>query len=1342
MALRPFANSIHHCIKYLSSLGYDGALMRRFLLEDEVEIEEEAQPIVLSIVVVQIALVDTLQALNITPEGIVGHSVGEVAAAYADGCLSREETLQIGLTVEREVFAMRARTPGVMAAVELPFEEALSLRFGTVDVACVNAVDLVTMAGNEADMERLISLLQGRGIFVQRIATNRLTTHTRFLRNSFERTFMPAFERLQIKGRPRTARFLSTSFEEADWAGSELCRRPGAAYFGRNMLHVVRFYQALRHAPRQALLLEVGPSSQLRSPISRSFRAEEDIRYVGLMRRGGKSAATVDNISHFLTALGQLYAAGQPVQLKCLYPAVSYPVSRHTEFLSPIFRYDHSKPRFVTRYPQYFCPSKATRSVYSEEVSLATHPHFADHAVDGLVLYPGTAYLYLAWRAVASWYAAPDYLAFPVDLRKVNISRATKLSQAAVTTFRCHYFADTGAFTVEANGSVCATGLIFPLDPKFKFIKPVEEPKKNSNSNSETLLLDSESFYRELHVRGYHFGKAFQNVLQIRDDSSAAVVRWTDNVVTYLDAVLQSSVLTQTLRLLYVPTLIESMQIDPRAIQAGLRSSSEFGAEVSKVSDVRLDRACKLIHAAGVQVLNASFKPIARKVEELGNAELVIESHEAIGYDEADGIDRETRATINRYVEDIEQLLNSSSPNEKKPQLSEAQLKAKNCGLWLAVSRADPVALATAAAGSAGRRCPLPPSPVFTTELECDLLHSTLTSDRLFRTQLDVVVENINLYNKLNVLEINTSAQLLYPKLVKIIGRPLFSFNMANLIYSIAHPEVAALPEEITGNHLLTFHPFEVAKSRFPYREMDQQELIIYRDPAVSLDQLATRIDYDMLLRSVETALAPNGFLLAALRESVHPLEALFTPYRSESFRLLLEQFIKFAEEAGLTYVGRKSDGFTACTVLFRKVDHVEVARQKEEVIEISNDNLDWLEVLKAANRNEAVDRIWIHSSDPLSGIVGLTRGLAKDISRNKAKYLFFDQRESGMTLEKALRIARRTQLLQNAFIEDGGKVVLASYRHITFCETPELREGVTDFELRQTKTGDLSSFRPFVKQPLSSLGFEGAIKQDKAAACTIYKLGPEGLSADNPKANQILVEVSKAALNFRDVMIATARMSPADVSDRMAWDDVVLGLEFAGRIAGSGGSAGGGHQRVMGFANSRAMATSIIANREFLWPVPDEWSLLQAATVPVVYATAYYGLLIRGRLQKGESVLIHAGTGGVGLAAINIALSLGCRLFVTAGTEEKRRFLATTYPAIEKGCIGTTRDTSFETMVLQQTGGRGVDVVLNSLTDDMFWATLRCLADNGRFCEIGKYQFMNDDFMGEFWRRIFLEVL
>ena len=175
------------------------------------------------------------------------------------------------------------------------------------------------------------------------------------------------------------------------------------------------------------------------------------------------------------------------------------------------------------------------------------------------------------------------------------------------------------------------------------------------------------------------------------------------------------------------------------------------------------------------------------------------------------------------------------------------------------------------------------------------------------------------------------------------------------------------------------------------------------------------------------------------------------------------------------------------------------------------------------------------------------------------------------------------------------------------------------------------------------------------------------------------------------------------------------------GRIRSTG-------QRVMGFNNSKAMSTSIVANKEFLWPVPDNLTLLQASTITVVYATCYYGLIIRGKLQPGESVLIHAGTGGVGLAAINICLEMKCRVFTTAGSEEKRQFLRKTYPQIEPNCIGNSRDCSFHTMVMQQTNGKGVDLVLNSLTDDMFWASVRCLADNGRFCEIGKYQFMNDD--------------
>ncbi|KAJ6222215.1 hypothetical protein RDWZM_000760 [Blomia tropicalis] len=1274
MNVTPFANSICYSIKYLTSLGYDGNTLRNFIVNG-ISVPTELEPVFVSTVVVQIALLDTLTELGIQPDGIVGHSVGEVSAAYADGCITRDEALKIILTIEREVFKIRERTPGKMMAVGLSAENAEKYCFGTVDVACVNSAHMVTMAGNEQDMQTLAAVLRGQKIFVHPVETCGLTTHTKFLRTSFEPTFMQPFERI-TKARPRTNRFVSSSYEKENW-NDKLCIKPDGQYFGRNMLNQVRFYDAIKTAPKHTLFIEIGPTSQLKSPIMQSFDAEHDIRYVEMMRRG-----FADNAALFLKSLGTLYANGHNIELNLLYPPVQYPVSRHTEFVSPILRYDHSKPRMVPKYPRFFSPSKTSRSTLEESISITTDPYVQDHAVDGMVLYPGTGYLYLAWKTIATYYGK-DYMQFPVEFRKINISRATKLTDKE-TQLKCVYFADTGSFTIEANNNVCTSGFVFPLDPKFKFIQPTIP-----NLPEDVIQLDSESLYRELHVRGYHFGKNFQNILQIDEGSRHAVIRWTDNVITFLDAILQSSVLQQHLRLLYVPTLIEAMQVDPNAMKRQLRYCNKFEQQVS---DVYIDQSSRLIHASGVQVLNACFKPIARKLEESVNAEIVVESQEAIGYDESNGIDLETQELIQNYLYDVDRLVQDFS-NGKRAQLNENQLNSKNYGLMLSIDKQTVEAINA-------KQCSIIES--LSTEFDCDILHSTITSDRFFRTQLDVVIENINLYMKFNVLEINTSCQLIYPKLVKVVTRPLFGFNMNNIEYTMAHSDPdRSLPEEIQNNTQIKTVEFEVEKSRFPYRDLEKQEFVIYRDPNISLSQIDRKVDYDLLLRSIETTLADNGFLLAFLRESIHPMEQLFSKHKPESFRLRVEQFVKFAEEAGLTYVGKKSDTFTCCSLLFRKVEKVE---HNEKIIEILNDDLSWLEVLKDANRNNDITRIWIHSCEPQSGIVGLIRGLAKDISRNKIKYIYYDKNH--ISLEQTLNVARRTQLLQNTFI---GKQ-LGSYRHITFSEMPETIDYANDFEMRQIKTGDLSSFRPFVKQPVCMLDY-----QSNDEHC---ELGP-----DAKGSSKILVDIHKAPLNFRDVMIASARMSPSDVTDHMAWDDVVLGLEFAGRIHSTG-------QRVMGFNNCKALSTSIIANKEFLWPVPDHWTLLQASTIPVVYATCYYGLIIRGKLREGETVLIHAGTGGVGLAAITICLAMKCRVITTAGTDEKREYLRKTYPQIEPECIGNSRDCSFYKMVMQQTGGKGVDLVLNSLTDDMFWASVRCLADNGRFCEIGKYQFMNDDLM------------
>lgn len=103
-----------------------------------------------------------------------------------------------------------------------------------------------------------------------------------------------------------------------------------------------------------------------------------------------------------------------------------------------------------------------------------------------------------------------------------------------------------------------------------------------------------------------------------------------------------------------------------------------------------------------------------------------------------------------------------------------------------------------------------------------------------------------------------------------------------------------------------------------------------------------------------------------------------------------------------------------------------------------------------------------------------------------------------------------------------------------------------------------------------------------------------------------------------------------------------LLGLEYSGRNKDG--------QRVAGIAPAWGLGTATQAHPIFRFTVPEEWSLEDAATVPVVYLTCYYAMILRANLQRGESILIHSGTGGVGQAAINIALSFDCEIYTTVG--------------------------------------------------------------------------------------------
>ena len=153
--------------------------------------------------------------------------------------------------------------------------------------------------------------------------------------------------------------------------------------------------------------------------------------------------------------------------------------------------------------------------------------------------------------------------------------------------------------------------------------------------------------------------------------------------------------------------------------------------------------------------------------------------------------------------------------------------------------------------------------------------------------------------------------------------------------------------------------------------------------------------------------------------------------------------------------------------------------------------------------------------------------------------------------------------------------------------------------------------------------------------------------------------------------------------------------------------------------------------DKRYSWKVPDHWTLEQASTIPVVYATAYYALVVRGQLKRGEKVLIHAGTGGVGTAAMAIAYSYGCQVFTTVSSNDKRTYLKKLFPLLNDEHIANSRDTTFEQHVRSATKGTGVDIVLNSLSEDKLQASVRLLAQHGRFLEIGKFDLSQNNPLG-----------
>ena len=351
------------------------------------------------------------------------------------------------------------------------------------------------------------------------------------------------------------------------------------------------------------------------------------------------------------------------------------------------------------------------------------------------------------------------------------------------------------------------------------------------------------------------------------------------------------------------------------------------------------------------------------------------------------------------------------------------------------------------------------------------------------------------------------------------------------------------------------------------------------------------------------------------------------------------------------------------------------------KAVKITSENYDWIEELK----NEILKGpiIAYAEKDEISGIIGLVNCIRREPNGINLKCVFInDHRAPEFNIKNHFYKCQLEKGLAMNVFQNGQ---WGHFKHVLLKQennsTPRLDHCFADC----LKKGDLSSLT--------------------------WLRGSYDVTS--PKLNLVLIHY--ASLNFKDIMLTTGQLTTDDYgSGRLKLNQHCdLGYEFSGLF---------NNRRVMGLCLSGAFATHIEADRNLLWDCPDDWSLEQAATVPYAYATVYSAFFLKANIEKGKTILIHAGSGGVGLAAIRVAIAYGLKVFTTVSSEEKKKFLLKEFPQLKYENIGDSRNVTFEDLIIDQTDGEGVDYVLNSLSGDKLHASIRCLGTGGKFLEIGKF--------------------
>ncbi|KAJ8713071.1 hypothetical protein PYW08_008375 [Mythimna loreyi] len=634
MRIPIFAAAIERCHKVLEPRGLN--IVDIITSPDESTFDNILHSFV-GIAAIQIGLTDVLKALGLEPDGIIGHSVGELGCAYADGCLSAEEMI-LAASCRGRMSQEVKFIHGSMAAIGLGYEQIAPFCPPEIDVACHNGPESCTISGPAEIMKKFVAKLTAKGIFAKEVPCSNIAYHSRYIADAGP-LLLKYLSEIITDPKPRGSRWLSTSVPEKRW-NEPLAKFCSAEYQTNNLLSPVLFEETSRLIPDNAVCVEIAPHGLLQAILKRSLHS--NCTNIALTRRKHP-----DNALLVLEGIGKLFMEGFNPKVYNLYPKVELPVSTGTPFLSHLVQWAHGEKWPM---PAYRTANRTTAASldYVLSVQDLEHSYLQGHCLRGHNVYPYAASLALVWDtyAMAMGYQKKQ---ISVEFSNLHLYAQPIIHDQRQIRINVVFHRGNGSFEILNEGSKVASGFINLLedaeDTKLK--KLTELP-----DNKVSVDLTGEDIYYLLSDRDYSYSGEFLSLEGANKSLSEASLAWRDNWVTFIDGLLQLNMLQQPHDGVSLVTYIRNMTINVKYHEEIVKNSfvSDYKVLLKALNNSGITRC------GGVTISNIKLE----NMPPLSNKNMALQALKFVPYYQSD-IDVAT--TLQVYLQTVAENVNKTNIN-------------------------------------------------------------------------------------------------------------------------------------------------------------------------------------------------------------------------------------------------------------------------------------------------------------------------------------------------------------------------------------------------------------------------------------------------------------------------------------------------------------------------------------------------------------------------------------------------------------------------------------------------------------------------------------------------------